>query len=497
MSPQHSKFWLAMVPMVVAGWTLNAQTVERVTFYRDAALESWKGEATQGRVEVARSQSDLDASRVRIFPASGTGQLGLDEAVGHAKYSTEAQAKRKGWDQELASLTLELALRRAQLDLVEEDLDMLRANRNVGGTAESILVEDLEELSDWMHEAFRDALYRRVELREELATMEQNVAALRAERSEWTDSQPYALSVRWPEGQEGEVWADVLESEGAHWSLVHQVQVLGKGQALWEKRGRYRLGLPKAVKTQVVFADENWPGFAGESRWAGGADAEGQTYERRPAKGLQPERPANQRWSNWGSQYVMENPMMLGDDTEGEVVLTSAEVPIRRRYVSIPKRSNAVQMQLLVPQSARPMVTASEVRLLDESGVPALRSMVLSGDTMIVEAGVASLWSIQRSKEEALCRRVPLGNRIQHRRAFIIEVTNRSDRAGKLTLIEPLPSSRALEIEVASEDLDGGRLDAATESLIWSLALKAGETRTVKFAYDLTHDKGVELSDKD
>lgn len=497
MSPQYSKFWLAMVPTVVAGWTLNAQTVEQVTFYRDAALVSWKAEATQGRVEVARSQSNMDASRVRIYPASGTAQLGLDDGVDMANRSAEAAGKREGGDQELASLTLELALRRAQLELVEEDLGMLRANRSVGGTAESILVEDLEELSEWMHEAFRDALYRRVELREELAIMEQNVAALRAERSEWMDSQPYALTVRWPEGQEGEVWADVLESEGAHWSLVHQVQVLGKGQALWEKRSRYRLGLPMAVKTQVVFADENWPGFAGESRSVGGADTEGQTVERRPAKGLQSDRPINQTWSNWGSQYVMENPMMLGDDTEGEVVLTSTEVPIRRRYVSIPKRSNAVQMQLLVPQSARPMVTASEVRLLDESGVPALRSMVLSGDTMIVEAGVASLWSVQRSKEEALCRRVPLGNRIQHRRAFIIEVANRSDRAGKLTLIEPLPSSRALEIEVAPEDLDGGRLDAATESLVWSLALKAGETRTVKFAYDLTHDKGVVLTGKD
>jgi hypothetical protein len=45
--------------------------------------------------------------------------------------------------------------------------------------------------------------------------------------------------------------------------------------------------------------------------------------------------------------------------------------------------------------------------------------------------------------------------------------------------------------------LDGGRLDKAAESIVWSMNLKAGETRTVKFAYDVTHDKGVVFSEVD
>ena len=69
---------------------------------------------------------------------------------------------------ELEGRRIDHALKVAQLELVEEDLALLRANRKVGGTAESLLVEDLEEMADWMHEALRDLLFRRVELKAEI-----------------------------------------------------------------------------------------------------------------------------------------------------------------------------------------------------------------------------------------------------------------------------------------------------------------------------------------
>ena len=45
---------------------------------------------------------------------------------------------------------------------------------------EAVLVEDIEEVSEWMHDAFRDALYRRVELRQELAVLDQHMADMTA-----------------------------------------------------------------------------------------------------------------------------------------------------------------------------------------------------------------------------------------------------------------------------------------------------------------------------
>ena len=122
---------------------------------------------------LALSDQPLDDARYWVIPSDASKPIHVSAQSGRMAQNPSQQKRSGDLRVELEGIKLDLSLKSAQLDLVEEDLAMLRANRKVGGTAESVLVEDLEEVSDWMHTMFREALYRRVELRGELTLLEE------------------------------------------------------------------------------------------------------------------------------------------------------------------------------------------------------------------------------------------------------------------------------------------------------------------------------------
>ena len=51
-----------------------------------------------------------------------------------------------------------------------------------------------------------------------------------------------------------------------------------------------------------------------------------------------------------------------------------------------------------------------------------------------------------------------------------------------------------MEIELNPEELDGGVVDTVNEAVVWELQLKPGESRTLRFAYAVEHDRDVRVS---
>ena len=159
------------------------------------------------------------------------------------------------------------------------------------------------------------------------------------------------------------------------------------------------------------------------------------------------------------------------------------------RHYAVPKQSPVVNMRLSVPLPELP-VAQMEKALLMIDGRPAGKVWVSQrGDSLVVDAGGVRDWTVERSRESALCSKSNLGNRVKHHRAYTITATNRSGIAGELVIEEPLPVSRSAEIEVAPESLGGGVLNEGNGIVRWQLRLAAGESRTLQFAYDLSHSR--------
>ena len=495
--PRHSLFFLVSFLFLEAlNCAVQGQKVERVVLYRDAAVVTWRTKAESGERVLARSFSPFDPSRVTVMPEEAGAPLGRAQER-ESEWPMVSGAGANAARDRVDGLRLDVALKQAQLDIIEEDLAMLRANRPVGGTSESLLVEDLEEMAEWMHDAFREALYRRVELREELAALEEEHRAALASLGETQPSPAFDWMVEVPEGVGGDILTQVVETNAVGWSPADLVDLASDGSpSTWHRRIEYRLSLPHTGKADLLFVDEWWAPNGSADRTLPNAVA---SYDQPRGKSKRIGSGASNAGSGGGteegrSRCRPEGPLTVGADAGGTVKVGEWTAAFRRQAVTQPQMAEVVDVWHSVSSSGRSVVRAEgvDVRL---DGLPlGPRNVVHEADSLIVMTGVDEAWRVSRAEDASLCTRSNLGSRIRHQRAFSIRVTNGSSVAGSVRVVEPLPRSRELEIELNPEELDGGVVDAVNEAVVWELQLKPGESRTLRFAYAVEHDRDVRVS---
>lgn len=482
--------------LVVPG--LRGQSVHRVDVFRDAVVVTWKAEAKPGACAVARSFRASDAADVLVFDAAG------DQARGGLLHSTAewfpsgGAELLKATETELKEATLNLALKLAQADLVEDDLALLRANRKVGGTAEALLVEDLAEVADWMHEEIRDLLYRRIELHAEVGALEETVHQLERSQAEQAAIPVHAWTVNMPEGSSGTLWTQVVErGPGMGWIPQDQLNLeMGTQPVLsWNQRADVTFDLP-VVETEVPvrFHDAFHAGL--EARPDARPAVLAGSYGRMSSKDDKTRGDAVTGTTLPGAIWEHEG-LMVGHGKVLNVSIGSWATAALLSHYTAPKQSPVVNLRLVVPRPSAPVAEADRA-LLTVGDLPLGRVWLTEqGDSIRMDAGVTRAWSVDRVRQAALCSKSTLGQRVKHHRAYRITVTNRSGAAGEVVVEEPLPVSRNAQIEVAPEALDGGVFNEASGIVRWTFSLAAGESKTLAFAYDLSHGKDVPAPDFD
>ena len=472
--------WLAAT--LAPAWA-GAQSVERIDVYRDAAVVTWNATLDAGQMApVARSFSS-QTDGVVILTEPGDLEVVATKTARLDWRTPDVEVQMSELEGRLEGLQLDLSLKSAQLDLVEEDLALLRENRRIGGTAEAVLVEDIEDVSEWMHAAFREALYRRVELREEVAALQAELEVLNQKVSGLASREATVHHVEPSEA--GTVWSQTVEWD-AGWSPADAV-TLEAGAATWSQRVAYHFSAPVDAAVNVVFVDGNW---ADANSVAAAETSMG--YERKAKKAS-----VGRRLRLDAPRHPAPNAVQVSGSTRGEVHLNTFRRDVVAQFHGIPAQWEGIMMTVSVAEGEARVLTSSELSLRLPGQVPRWVGWTSRADSLHIDAGQVANWTVRRDVEPGLCNRSALGNRIHHRRAFAMEVSNRSDAAGSVMLVEPLPRNRALEIEVNPDELDGGVLDEKREQLVWQFTLQPGESRTLRFAYDVSHDREVPTPDWD
>ena len=465
------------------------QTVDHIDVFRDAVVVTWKADVSPGACKVARSFHASSAGDVAVFG----GREASRGTVRRTEMEWFGAGKEEQWNEtraELEGRRIDQALKVAQLELVEEDLALLRANRKVGGTAESLLVEDLEEMADWMHEALRDLLFRRVELKAEIEKGKAELVALEQAAQDLAPRKGFTWWVDMPSGASGTMTTQVVErGEGLQWS-PRDVLALGSGDdpALrWMQRAEVMLDLPRTGgAVPVRFHDAMHAGL--DARPDAVPVLLDITYG--ATKAAYDAAPRSDRSSDWpGVQWSVEDGLAPGVSWSRSVSLGSLDLPVKVLHFSVPKQAPAVNMRLALAMPSSPVARMEQALLtIDERPVGRVW-LTERDDSLFVDAGVVRDWSVERERLAALCSKSTLGGRVKHHRAYRITVRNRSRTAGTIRLEEPLPASAKAEVAVVPEELDGGRLDEGTSIIHWELELGPGESRTVQFAFDVSHGK--------
>ena len=473
------------------------QTVDHVDVFRDAVVVTWKADVRPGECALAQSFHAVDNADVMVFDDAGTAERGALASARSEWYPPGGEAAWKALDAEWKEAQWDLGMKMAQADLVEDDLALLRANRKVGGTSEALLVEDLAEVADWMHEEIKDLLYRRIELKAEIEAMGEEMTRLEERRNALSSVPVWNWTAEMPAGAKGTLWTQVVErGPGMGWTPADVLELTGASPSTlsWSQRAQVLANVPSENAVVPVRFHDAW--HAGlQERPDARPDLLMATYEKRTAAAYD-RSDAGAKALSPGVSWEVEG-LAVGQDWRRNVSLAKQDLPAEVRFFSAPKQAPVVNMRLALPRPAAPVAEMDRAALI-LNGRPAGKVWVTErGDSLLIDAGAVRTWTVQRAREAALCSKSTLGNRIKHHRAYTITAANRSNVEGELVLEEPLPVSRNAEIEVSPESLDGGILDEANGIVRWRFVLAPGESRTVQFAYDLSHSRDVTVPDWD
>ena len=477
-----------------------AQELEQVDVFRDAAVVTWKASSSEEVGALARSFHSGSPADAMVFPTAADVQWGALEARSGTWPASDDKSGPSALDSDLKDARLELALKNAQLALAEEDIALLRANRQVTGTSEALLVEDLAEVADWMHGEMKDLLFRRVELNMEVAAQEKVVQDLENTAQASKPRRAFHWEVSGLEASSGPVRTQVAEwGGGQHWSpqdMLSLTSQSGSPMLTWYQRALVHLDLPSSGKAvPIMFHDAPYAGLQQRP------DAEAvpvMAYSREMlSKGGAADRNRPVTDSKWPGTHWTLLDMEVGPLWDRNVPLGQETLPAVVRHFSVPKQSPVVNMRVAVPRPSMPVAQADRALLMIDGRPAGQVWLSESGDTLLIDAGVSRDWTVERKREAALCAKSTLGNRIKHHRAFSITVANRSSHEGEVVIDEPLPVSKSAEIEVAPETLGGGALDEASGIVRWTIRLEPGESRTIQFSYDLSHGRDQRAPDLD
>jgi uncharacterized protein (TIGR02231 family) len=118
----------------------------------------------------------------------------------------------------------------------------------------------------------------------------------------------------------------------------------------------------------------------------------------------------------------------------------------------------------------------------------------ITSDTMDISLGRDQRIAIQRrrAKDYKIIKRND--NKIEQH-AYEIVVRNNKKQAIEISVKDQYPISRVKEVEVTVGDTDGAAVDPETGILVWALKLKPGESKKIRFGYQIKYPKDKSIQE--
>lgn len=487
--------------------------LEQVDLFLDGVSCTWKALSMSNTSDIVVARSFSRNASIQVSWQSKGSAPQIVSATPRAInwYSAGDQAQYDRLNTAIHKLDLAHAKEQVQRKLVAEDLMLLQANRSIGGTNESLLTEDLDDMLLWYHNQVGTLLFRGMELDEELAqTLKTrqdlvNQQAEFASRPAWEWHVEVPISGR-PAGQPIE-WTARVQSGDSNWQPLARVNLEGDLLIL-ERMGDLTLRIPYSAVTAVVLHEASTRTDYAKSSASTWRIASYKVTDRRSKSAPQVAYSQTEkgRGAHSDEQVIQEvEHMSAGEHTRANYVLSEPISPDQRITlnrqlssdqadfspvrVSVPREGGGVQVRLGISRSAWGNVGSSPLSCTVNGQFHGLARPDFVGDTVYLMVGQDKAWAADRLLVEMLSGNKTLGVRTERHVAYRLTVRNNSNQAGEVLLEEsvPMPSSSDVNVEVVS--LDGGARDAETGVVSWRFELEPGAHKTVQIAYNVSYPR--------
>jgi len=195
-------------------------------------------------------------------------------------------------------------------------------------------------------------------------------------------------------------------------------------------------------------------------------------------------------------EFAIDNPYSIpSDGKQYTVEINQIDVPASYQYAVAPKLSTDVFLSAKLTDWNKYNFLSGEANLFFEGTFigKSLLNTNATADTLNISLGADKNIVVTRTLQKELTQRQTIGSNKKDTRDWIIEVKNRKNQPVNLLVEDQLPVSQNSAIEVEQQELSGGKPDAETGKISWTMALNPQDDKKLELKYQVKYPKNQSI----
>lgn len=178
-----------------------------------------------------------------------------------------------------------------------------------------------------------------------------------------------------------------------------------------------------------------------------------------------------------------------------DVKIRSVDAKAEFAYFSVPKLNDDVYLQAKIAAGQGLNLLPGPAQVYFEGGFVGRTSIqpFMAKDTLKIGLGTDERVVVERKMDDQYSKSTTFGKNRKLERGYEIKVLNQKNRTVNIVVEDQIPLEERSEIDVDLLEKSGAAYDEKTGKLTWRMELRAGESKTVRFAFEIKYPENWEL----
>lgn len=201
--------------------------------------------------------------------------------------------------------------------------------------------------------------------------------------------------------------------------------------------------------------------------------------------------------SNVNTEFQIKVPYTIKSDGKPYLVeVQKAELPVDYSYLTIPKKDQDAFLLARISGWGKYNLLPGDANVYFEGTFVGTSFLETSStkDTLDLSLGRDKGIVVKRNKVDELCKNTTFGGNHKTSRGYEIVVRNNKSKEITIKIQDQIPLSSYKEVEVVLSQQGGAEYNDKTGELTWILKVAPGESKTLKFSFEVKYPKNYNFS---
>jgi uncharacterized protein (TIGR02231 family) len=522
----------ALLLTASTAWSQNAakatQTVQSVTLYNQGALvtvnASFDAKVGSNEVVITGVPNAIDPNTVQLTGNDAYEITGIRHEIKYGGGSLTQLGRSKRDSLENAQFTLKT--KTAVKSALIEELQLIQANRKIGGENSVLIAEELEEMADFFRRRVKEINFKSLEIAEEENELRALIQRLDNElrnlkSASERNGREVVVKLNGKKAGRTSVLLTYFVNE-AGWEMYYDVRSSGTGkdiELVSKARVRQATGVDWDDVTMALSTGS--PSLGGSvtnlSPWRlylyDPQPVAAKNFAGAPPMAMQESAmrsiSADEMADDFESFAVVENRQSLntlfaintpysisGDNRVHDVEIKRTTLPAVYRHRAVPKYGRDVFLTAEITDWDKYNLLPGEASVFFE-GSYAGKSYInpgITSDTLSISMGRDRNITVDYEMIGDFSKTTTIGSKRKTTRGYRIKVQNNGAKMVDLRIEDQLPLSTSSDIEVKAEEISGANYDPVSGKLTWDIKLEPGKSQERVVRFEVIYPKKKVIS---